>query len=65
MIKEFDKVRIRKTGIVGVVVDIYTVNGNVYYSVESDERGVPGGYGEESDYKIFRCQECDLVKVKG
>ena len=63
MITEYDKVRIRENGIVGEVIDIYTINGNTYYTVESDEKGVPGGYGDANDWKLFDCELDDLEKI--
>ena len=45
MIKEFDHVRIKKTGVTGIVVDISNAQGRGgLYIVESDEKGVPGGW---------------------
>ena len=63
MIKEYEKVIIKSSGIHGVVVDIYTVNGETIFAVESDERGVPGGFGGENDYKLFDCTENELTVV--
>lgn len=63
MINEYDKVKIKKTGIIGEVIDIYTVNGKTIYTVESDERGVPGGYGEDDVFKLFDCEEQELEKI--
>lgn len=65
MINEYDKVKIKKTGIVGEVINIYTVNGKTVYTVESDERGVPGGHGEEDSFKLFDCEEQELEKFEG
>lgn len=44
MIELYDKVKIKKTGVVGTVLDIRTVNGETRYTVESDEKGSTGGY---------------------
>lgn len=64
MIKEYDKVRIKATGIVGEVIDIYyPANGKKMYTVESDERGVPGGWGDDGDWKLFDCEESELEKI--
>ncbi len=62
-INEFDKVKIKSTGITGVVVDIHTVNGETVFIVESDEKGVPGGFGTDDSWKLFDCQETDLEKI--
>lgn len=42
------------------IVDIYEVNNIKIYTVESDERGVPGGIGYDGDYKLFHCKEEEL-----
>ena len=63
MINEYDKVRIKQIGILGEVVDIYTVGGITYYTVESEKRGTPGGFGEDDDYKLYEClaEELELI----
>lgn len=61
MIKEFDHVRIKSSGITGVVVDISQITGNII--VESDEKGVPGGWGESDSWKLFDCVESDLEEA--
>ena len=33
---------------------------NYWYTVESDERGAPGGYGTEDSFKLFDCRAEDL-----
>ena len=63
MIQEFDKVKIKKSGIIGDVIDIYTINGTMYYTVESDEKGVPGGRGDNTDWKLFTCEKRELEKL--
>lgn len=65
MIREFDHVRIKKTGVTGIVVDVSNVDGIDRYIVESDEKGVPGGWWEpESDlWNLFDCVESDLERV--
>ena len=65
MLNEYDKVRIKTTGIIGEIVDIYTTaDGITKYTVESDEKGVPGGCGEPDSWKLFDCVESDLEKVE-
>lgn len=64
MISEYDKVRIKKTGIVGEVIDIYnSSNGEKMFTVESDEKGVDGGWGDNDSWKLFDCTEEDLEKL--
>ncbi len=60
MIKEYAKVKIRQTNITGIVVDIHTTKGEQIFVVESDEKGVPGGYGSEDSWKLFDCTEDEL-----
>ena len=55
MIEEFDRVRIKGSGITGTVVDISEVKGRRIFVVESDEKGVPGGYGSDDSWKLFDC----------
>ena len=65
MIKEYDKVKINATGIMGEVVDIsHPANGKKIYIVESDAKGVPGGYGSDDSWKLFDCTEDDLEKIE-
>lgn len=63
MISEFEKVKIKATGIVGTVVDIHTVRGQTVYIIESDEKGVPGGYGDADSWNLFDCTEDEIEKV--
>lgn len=62
-IKEFEHVKIKKTGITGIVVDISERDGNKKYIIESDEKGVAGGWGEEDSWKLFDCEEDELEKI--
>lgn len=63
MISEYDKVKIKKTGITGEVIDIHTTKGTIVYIVESDEKGVPGGYGSDDSWKLFDCTEDELERI--
>lgn len=51
MINEYDRVRIIKTGDVGIVVDIRETNGT-FYLVERD-----------GDNELFDCSESELEKL--
>lgn len=62
MVNEYDRVRIKSTGITGIVVDISTVKGQKIFVVESDEKGVLGGYGSEDSWKLFDCFADDIEK---
>ena len=53
MIQEYDHVLIRKTGVKGIVVDIYFVQGKKLYTVEHDDP--VDGY-----YQLETCEESDL-----
>lgn len=63
MIREYEKVKIKSSGINGVVIDIFSVNGVTHYTVESDERGTQGGYGDNESYKLYDCTEAELEVV--
>ncbi|MBO5969499.1 MAG: hypothetical protein J6S14_13480 [Clostridia bacterium] len=63
MINEFDRVKIKNSGIAGVVVDIHDLNGKIICVVESDEKGCTGGYGSEAGWKLFDCEESELEKL--
>lgn len=52
MINEFDRVRIKATGIIGDVVDIYIVNEITYYAVESDD-----------NFELYKCLEPEIEKI--
>lgn len=60
---EYDHVRIKATGITGVIVDVPRRPQDRYYLVESDERGVPGGHGPEGEFKLFDCLAEELEKI--
>ena len=63
MIEWFAHVRIKETGITGIVVDIHTVKGIERFEVESDEKGTPGGYGDDS-WKLYGCVESELEVIE-
>ena len=62
MISEYDHVTIKESGITGVVVDICTIDGKEIFTVESDEKGVPGGRGESDSWKLITCLESEIEK---
>lgn len=64
LMKENDKVRIKKNNIIGVIIDNYEIDGTEYFAVESIERKVDaeGGYG--GDFPIFDCVADELEIVK-
>ncbi len=64
MIPEYAHVRIKATGITGVVVDIRKNKGETVYTVESDEKGVPGGYGDPKYWKLFDCVESEIEEIR-
>lgn len=63
LMKENDKVRIKKNNIIGVIIDIYEVDGIKYFSVESSEKEVSaeGGYGKK--FPIFDCVAEELEEL--
>lgn len=66
MLNEHDKVRIKATGVLGEIVDVYhPADGSTKYTVESDEKGVPGGWGEPGSWKLFDCNEEEIEKRGG
>ena len=64
-IKENDHVRIKASGICGVVVDVPRKETDKYFTIESDEKGTPGGYGSEDSYKLYDCLEDELENNYG
>ena len=56
MIKEYDWVIIKRTGVVGNVVDICEVGGKPLYTIESAER-------VDGIYPLFRCRLEELAEV--
>ena len=63
MIKEYDRVIIKKTGVTGIVVDISETRIGRNYIVESDEKGVSDGYGSADSWKLFDCEENELERI--
>lgn len=59
--KLYDKVCIKKTGIVGTIVDISRVGADTVFTVESDVPGLEDGYGNK--WKLFDCREEELETV--
>lgn len=66
MIEEYDHVKIKKTGITGIVVDISQSDGEKCYIVESDEKGVPGGWWDANpkSWNLFDCTLDELEKIE-
>lgn len=60
----FAHVRIKETGITGIVVDIHTIEGTEWFIVESDEEGTPGGYGDDDSWKLYDCVESELEVIE-
>lgn len=63
MIDEYDRVRIVASGITGIVVDVFQKDGRTLYTIESDEKDVPGGFGEDGWWKLFTCTAEELEKI--
>lgn len=62
MFELYDKVKIKKNGLSGVVVDVYSVGETKHYSVEADEKtDEAGGYG--GDYPIFDCVAAEIERI--
>lgn len=60
---EYEKVRIKETGIIGTIVDISERSGTRLYVVESDTQGpLPGGYGEK--WPLFDCTESEIESIE-
>ena len=68
MIKLYDVVRIKSTGITGIVTNISTTKGKTTYTVENNKRGrtgIPGARNDNDDsFAIFECTKSDLESVK-
>ena len=64
MINEFDRVKIKENGIIGEVVDIYINNAEKVFVIESEKKGVLGGYVDNNSWKLFWCFEEQLEKIE-
>lgn len=62
MFTEGDKVKIKATGLVGEIVDVRPSADTIWYTVESDEKYAPGGYGDI--WPLFDCAENEIEAVK-
>lgn len=59
----YEKVKIKKNGISGVVVDVYNVGETKHITVEADEKTDKAvGYG--GAYPIFDCTVDELERVE-
>ena len=63
MLREYDHVRIKKTGITGIIVDVPQNQRERFFTVESDDRDTSGGYGTEGSYKLYDCLAEELEKI--
>lgn len=63
MIEEFDKVKIRGTDIIGIVIDMHMANGKAWCFIDSATKGEPGVYGYCPDWDLFYCTADDLEKI--
>lgn len=57
--EEYDHVRIKATGVEGIIVDIATIKGKEVYTIEGDEK-VPCGNGNGEDWPLIQCSESDI-----
>ena len=69
MIKLYDVVRIKDSGITGIVTNINSAKGRTFYTVENNKRGktgIPGARNDDSDsFAVFDCMKGELEKVAG
>nr|DAK28430.1 MAG TPA: hypothetical protein [Caudoviricetes sp.]DAL01537.1 MAG TPA: hypothetical protein [Caudoviricetes sp.]DAT42886.1 MAG TPA: hypothetical protein [Caudoviricetes sp.] len=64
MFKLFDKVRVKKKNITGVIVDVSRQGERQCFVVEADNRGkIEGGIGGENDYAILDCMSEELEHI--
>lgn len=64
MFELYEKVRIKKNGIIGTIIDKTTIGGEVKYIVESNKKGkIEGAYG--GDWPEYDCTDKDLERVTG
>ena len=59
--KEYDKVRIKSTGIIGTIVSITSSDAEKVYTVESDTPDLTDGYGGK--WRLFDCREAEIESV--
>ena len=64
MFNLFDKVRVKKKNITGVIVDVAQQGERQCFVVEADNRGkIEGGMGGENDYAILDCMPEELENI--
>ncbi|MCD8095735.1 MAG: hypothetical protein LUE12_06355 [Ruminococcus sp.] len=56
----YEKVKIKKSGIIGTIVDISNINEKKVFVVESNKKNINTGYG--GTWKLFDCAENEIEK---
>ncbi len=65
MFKLYDKVKIKKNGITGVIVDIYKGKKGIMYTIESDTKSSDYSEGDyKSLWPLYDCISDDLECLK-
>ena len=63
MFDEFDRVRIKLTGVVGTIVDKVVKDGKAEYVVESDTYENSNGKPYSGEWALFDCVDMDLERA--
>ncbi|MBR4080230.1 MAG: hypothetical protein IKK21_00385 [Clostridia bacterium] len=63
MIDLFDRVKIKKNGVIGTVVDVAALESGKLYTVESDTEGKREDALFPSAWPLYHCKEEDIEKL--
>ena len=61
MFEEYERVRIKPTGVTGIIVDKVVIDGVAKYIVESDDLNENAPHGGE--WPLYHCNEQDLSPI--
>lgn len=62
MFSEYDPVKIKFSGIRGIIVDIANIRGEIIYTIEGDAK-IPAEDGNGETWPLYQCKENEIEKA--